>query len=134
MRGEKIYSPKRGRKFGRTNILAARIDKKIIAPIAYKQRTTCVLFEFWFVTVLLPSLEHGMVIVMDNASFHRKNALRLLLIERGREDLILIFLPPYSPDYNPIEKSWANLKKFLRNSKLLFSSLFSAIQYYFSSS
>jgi transposase len=45
-----------------------------------------------------------MTIVMDNASFHRKNALRQLLSERGREDLILIFLPPYSPDYNPIEQ------------------------------
>jgi transposase len=54
------------------------------------------LFEIWFATVLLPCLEYGMTIVMDNASFRRKNALRQLLSKRGREDLILIFLPPYS--------------------------------------
>jgi transposase len=70
---------------------------------------------------------------MDNASFHRKNALKQLLIERGREDIVLIFLPPYSPDYNPIEHCWANLKKFLRNSRIIFSCLYSAIQYYFNS-
>lgn len=132
-RGQKIHFSKKGRKFTRTNILAARIGKKIIAPIIYKQRTTCILFEIWFVTVLLPHLEKGMTIVMDNASFHRKNALKQLLIDCKREDLTLIFLPPYSPDYNPIEKSWANLKKFLRNTRLIFSSLFFTIRYYFNS-
>ena len=75
--------------------------------------------------MLLPNLAHGMTIVMDNASFHRKTALRQLLIERDREDLTLIFLPPYSPDYNPIENCWANLKKFLRNFSFKFRNLFS---------
>ncbi|MCI8405511.1 MAG: hypothetical protein HFE43_00645 [Oscillospiraceae bacterium] len=62
------------------------------------------LFEFWFSNQLFPSLEHGTMIVMDNASFHTQNA-----------GCRLLFLPPYSPELNPIEKFWAWLKRFLRN-------------------
>lgn len=47
---------------------------------------------------------------MDNASFHRKNKLRNLARRHGMK---ILFLPPYSPDFNPIEKSWANMKRYL---------------------
>jgi transposase len=57
-------------------------------------------------------LEIGSVIIMDNASFHRKARLRQISAEHG---FSLLFLPPYSPDYNPIEKTWANMKKRLRD-------------------
>jgi transposase len=46
---------------------------------------------------------------MDNAPFHRKTRLRKL----ARGKVRLLFLPPYSPDYNPMEKSWANMKRLL---------------------
>ena len=69
------------------------------------------LFEFWFSEQLLPSLEKGTVIVMDNASFHSKE--RLISVAQNA-DCRLIFLPPYSPELNPIEKFWAWLKRFLR--------------------
>jgi transposase len=49
---------------------------------------------------------------MDNASFHRKEVLRELCKEAK---VFIEFLPAYSPDYNPIEKSWANLKRYLRD-------------------
>ena len=70
------------------------------------------LFEFWFSNLLLPSLDKGTVIVMDNASFHSKK--RLLSAARSA-GCKLLFLPPYSPELNPIEKFWAWLKRFLRN-------------------
>ena len=69
------------------------------------------LFEFWFSNQLLPSLDKGTVIVMDNASFHSK---RRLFSAAQNAGCILYFLPPYSPDLNPIEKFWAWLKCFLR--------------------
>ena len=64
---------------------------------------------------------------MDNATFHRKKELRK--IARGK--VRLLFLPPYSPDYNLIEKSWANMKRFLRNNLKDFQSVTSGIYNYF---
>ena len=69
------------------------------------------LFEFWFSNQLLPSLDKGSVIVMDNASFHSKKRLLSAAQSAGCK---LLFLPPYSPELNPIEKFWAWLKRFLR--------------------
>jgi transposase len=57
---------------------------------------------------------------MDNAPFRRKKKLT-----RGKARLL--FLPPYSPDYNPIEKSWANMKRFLRNNPREFQPVDSAV-------
>jgi transposase len=68
---------------------------------------------------LLEELPKGYTVIMDNAAFHRKKELRK--IARGKTRLL--FLPPYSPDYNPIEKTWANMKRFLRNSLKDFQSV-----------
>ena len=68
------------------------------------------LFESWFSDQLLPSLDKGTVIVMDNASFHSKKRLIFAAQNAGYS---LLFLPPYSPELNPIENFWAWLKRFL---------------------
>jgi transposase len=60
---------------------------------------------------------------MDNASFHRKQALRKI----ARGSVRLLFLPPYSPDFNPIEKTWAHLKKRLRDNASCFDTLENAV-------
>ena len=86
------------------------------------------LFEEWFKKYLLAVLLIGSVIVMDNASFHRKRILKELAIEKGCR---IIFLPPYSPDLNPIEKKWANLKHWLRSHIHEYKSLSEAINFYF---
>ena len=54
-------------------------------------------------------LSENTVIIMDNASFHRKDALYKIASRHG---VGLLFLPPYSPDFNPIECAWANFKKW----------------------
>jgi transposase len=85
------------------------------------------LFERWFEGRLLQEVPKGYTVIMDNASFHREKILRKL----ARGKVRLLFLPPYSPDYNPIEKSWANMKRFLCNNMQDFQSIDSAIYSYF---
>ena len=69
------------------------------------------LFNAWLQKALLPSLPKGKVLILDNASFHRSEKTKQLVEEFGCK---LLFLPPYSPDLNPIEKYWANLKVKIR--------------------
>jgi transposase len=74
--------------------------------------------------VLIPCLKPGQVVVMDNATFH-KSAKTRELIQSAR--CKLVFLPPYSPDLNPIEIFWANFKKKLSQTLHHFSSLSHAL-------
>ena len=106
-----MYGQISGRKYKRCGIVAAKIEDKILAPFQYSGTMNSTLFEFWFTQQLLPSLEKGSVIVMDNASFHSKKRLMSAAQNAGCK---LLFLPPYSPELNPIEKFWAWLKRFLR--------------------
>lgn len=110
-KGELIYGEISGRKYKRTGIVAAQMGKEILAPLQYSGTMDSLLFETWFTNMLLPALPKDSVIVMDNAAFHRKSRLFSLAQISGHK---LIFLPPYSPDLNPIEKFWAWLKKRLR--------------------
>ena len=109
-RGKKVYGKIKGRKFKRKNIIAAKYGNQIIAPMQYGTTMTGEFFEKWFEEILLPVLPKDAVIVMDNASFHRKKQLNEIA---GNNNITLIFLPPYSPKLNPIEKVWANMKNFL---------------------
>lgn len=127
-RGKKVYDKIKGRKFKRTNIIAAKYGKKIIAPMQYDTAMTGEFFEGWFEEILLPELPQNGVIIMDNASFHRKSQLNEIA---ENNDIRLIFLPPYSPELNPIEKLWANMKMFLRNFLYKFDSLDDAITSFF---
>ena len=101
---------------------------KSAAPFDYKGTTNSLLFEHWFEKQLLPAISPGSVIVLDNASFHRKSALPDMAAKHG---CTVLFLPAYSPDLNPIEKFWANLKNFLRNYMKFYTSLQDAITEFF---
>jgi transposase len=68
-------------------------------------------FESFLATALLPQLRRGDCLVLDNCSIHKTVAIRELCHEAGIE---LLFLPPYSPDFNPIENMWSKLKAGLR--------------------
>ena len=111
-RGRQVFGRISGRKYKRCGIVAAKMGDKILAPFQYSGTMNSTLFEYWFTHLLLPSLEKGTVIVMDNASFHSKKRLIRAAQNAGCK---LLFLPPYSPEFNPIEKFWAWLKRFLQN-------------------
>ena len=113
-----------GRKYKRVGIVAAKMGKDIISPLQYDGTMNSTLFEMWFEHHLLPCLPENTVIVMDNASFHRKSRLYSLAKKAGTT---LIFLPPYSPELNLIENYWSWLKRYLKYIILFHSSLDDAI-------
>ena len=112
-RGEKVIGVGSGKHFARTSIVAAKNKDEIIAPIAFDGSMDGDLFEGWLEQLLIPVLHNPAksVLIIDNASWHRKNAIYDIADEHG---LKVLFLPPYSPDLNPIEKLWANIKRRLR--------------------
>jgi hypothetical protein len=126
-RGELVADLRRGNRFERENVIGALCDGEHLAVECYQQATDSALFEWWFEDRLLQEVPKGHTVIMDNASFHRKKTLRTL----ARGKVRLLFLPPYSPDYNPIEQSWANMKRFLRNNMNNFQSVDFAIYSYF---
>ena len=73
--------------------------------------TTKDIFQAYVENILLPTLRPGDVVVLDNLSSHKNPAVRDLIESVGVE---LWFLPPYSPDLNPIEKMWSKVKSILR--------------------
>lgn len=86
------------------------------------------LFNFWLANFLLPELTPGHTIVMDNAAFHKSDETRQLIQQAGCE---LLFLPPYSPDLNPIENVWANIKALIRKVMHQFDTIGEAIDFAF---
>lgn len=68
-------------------------------------------FEAYVTKVLAPELKPGDVVIMDNLSSHKRASVRQRIEAAGAT---LLFLPPYSPDFNPIEKAFARLKAMLR--------------------
>jgi Transposase and inactivated derivatives len=102
--GEKVYDKISGRKYKRTNILAGICQKNWVAPLQYDGTTDSVLFEYWFEACLLCEVKPGSTIILDNAAFHRKSVLPELA---KKKNCHVLFLPPYFPDLNPIEKKWA---------------------------
>jgi transposase len=110
-RGERL---RMGVPFGHwktTTLVAGLRLSGIVAPMVLdgpiNQRT----FEAYVEQILVPELKPGDIVIMDNLSSHKSPAVRTAIEAAGAE---LRFLPPYSPDFNPIEKAFAKLKALLR--------------------
>ena len=93
--------------FARESFIAGLSKGKLLAPMCFQGTCNTGLFNAWLEKLVVPQLQPGQVLILDNASFHRSEESKRLVEAAGCK---LMFLPPYSPDLNPIEKSWANIK------------------------
>src|SRR5215211_422302 len=82
--------------------------------MAVEGSTTREVFETYVEEVLAPELLAGQIVVMDNLTSHKGPRVREMIEEKGCE---LLYLPPYSPDFNPIEEAFAKLKGLLRRAE-----------------
>jgi transposase len=94
-----------------TTLLSSMTVSGMGPSLAIEGTTTSRVFEAYVEKALVPSLREGQVVVMDNLSSHKPKRVRELIEERGCE---LLYLPSYSPDYNPIEEAFSKIKRFLR--------------------
>jgi transposase len=83
----------------------------IVAPCVFDRPINAVSFLAWVTKFLVPTLRRGDVVIMDNLSSHKAVAVRRAIRSAGA---LLMFLPPYSPDLNPIEQAFSKLKTLLR--------------------
>jgi transposase len=94
-----------------TTLLSSMTLSGMGPSLAVQGATTAKVFETYVERVLAPSLEPGRIVVMDNLGAHKPRRVRGLIEERGCE---LLYLPAYSPDYNPIEEAFSKVKNLLR--------------------
>ena len=110
-RGERVCIPTYGQNRTGYNIMAGLLKGKLIGLVEYVWNTNAEWFNYWFEYILCPLLKRGSVIILDNARFHRPVDVHRIAKYYG---LKVLFLPPYSPDLNPMEHKWGNKKNWLR--------------------
>jgi transposase len=95
-------------------LLGALSTAGVEALMSVNGATDSEVFLVFVREVLSPTLSEGDVVVWDNLGAHRSQAVREVIEAKGAR---LLFLPPYSPDMNPIERCWSKIKTFLRAAK-----------------
>lgn len=106
--GDKVHGERSGNSRPRTNLIAAHRGKEFIAPMTFIGAAHTELINAWFENILMQELHPNSTIIWDNARFHNKEQLPAIAQRYGH---YVLFLPPYSPDFNPIEQDFATIKK-----------------------
>jgi putative transposase len=99
-RGKSVLGYRSGHTRPRTSLLAARVDGRLVAPWLFPGTCTTTLFNTWLEHQLCPLLDETMVVILNHAAFHKSQRSRELIEATGAR---ILFLPPYSPDLNPID-------------------------------
>jgi transposase len=112
--GGRILETTPGGRWKIMTILGAMSLRGIIASMTIEEATDGDIFLAYVEHILCAALKPGDVVVMDNLSSHKIKGVQRLIEKAGAE---VLYLPPYSPDLNPIEKAWSKLKQILRSAK-----------------
>ena len=107
-KGDLVYGTRSGKRGPRTSLIAARMRASLLAPLLFEGTCNTEVFNTWVEDMLCPILDDQCVVIMDNATFHKSKATQTLINNKGAS---VLFLPPYSPELNPIEHDFANLKR-----------------------
>lgn len=109
--GQKIMEDISGNRTARTSIIAGLNQQNTLAPWYFQGYCNLDVILTWVKNEFLQTLRAGMTVIWDNATFHKSPRIKALIESVGCK---LIFLPPYSPDFNPIEQYWSALKARIR--------------------
>ena len=110
-RGQRCTARHNWQARGRLNAIGALQGQSLLTACVFDSTIDTGVFGAWLRQDLIPKLPPEAVVVMDNASFHKRADIHNSLTEAG---FFLEYLPPYSPDLNPIEKKWAQAKAIRR--------------------
>lgn len=124
--GETVGSRRR-----RGSVIGAYGDSQLVAATMFQGACNRGVVEEWLEEMLLPVIPKGSVVVMDNASFHKGGRIQELIEAAG---CVLLYLPPYSPDFNPIEKCWAWVKARVKRVRDEFDTVGEAVEFVLASS
>jgi transposase len=113
-RGERLFAPVPHGHWKTTTFIGALRHDGLVAPMVIDCAVNGDIFRAYVEQVLVPALKPGDIVVMDNLTSHKVEGVRALIEAAGCE---LRFLPPYSPDLNPIEQAFAKLKTLLRKAE-----------------
>ena len=105
-------------------MIAALNNKELKAPMTFEGHCNTEFFNAWVTQELVPVLEKGNIVILDNASFHKSTALEKAITDAGCE---LLYLPPYSPDLNDMEHEWFPIKNKIRKTMTHFDSFRQAV-------
>jgi len=110
-KGERLHLSVPRNRGPNTTLLSSMTIKGMGPSMAVEGSTTAEVFEAYLEHFLVPGLKPGQVVVMDNLGAHKPKRVRELIEDKGCQ---LLYLPAYSPDYNPIEEAFSKVKRLLR--------------------
>lgn len=109
--GKRCYGVKDWHARGRINVIGALLGATLLTVTLFSDNINSDVFASWTQQDLIPKLPNNSVIVMDNATFHKREDIKNAIKNAGHT---LVFQPAYSPDLNPIEHKWAEAKAIRR--------------------
>ena len=112
--GQRVYDAVPHGHWSTTTMLSVVGLEGAKAPMVIEGPVDADVFRAYVEQVLVPELRAGDIVVMDNLSPHKASGIREAIEAAGAE---VWYLPPYSPDFNPIEKMWSKIKELLRKAK-----------------
>lgn len=121
LKGERCFGTHDWGAKGRTNVIGAILRGVLLTVSLFQTTVDTLVFNAWVMQDLIPKLPDKSIIVMDNAAFHKSTEMQQSLESKGHT---LLYLPPYSPDLNPIEHKWAQAKAHRRKRQCSLDELF----------
>ncbi len=112
LKGERAIGDRPERQRGNVTLIGAMSLNGMVTALTLDGGIDGNVFQYFVEQMLVPHLWSGACVVMDNLSSHKVNGIRELIEAAGAE---LVYLSPYSPDFNPMENCWSKVKEFLRS-------------------